>query len=387
MPTLETIPTDLKYLILIQLEELRTLKALCKAVPGYSEILYHHPSIKSTICRSDVRKYEMEASWIDSYIDTPTPVKKHDLEIALNKYAIGYKGISKPAYITAGQNTRDIEARVSNRHRHVYDFYEAFVACWFRGHPGLPPPSASEESRIVKAIYQTWIAIILAEKPNDGFTASLHTTALFECLDFWDNVAVWGVLQYLYRKIYKRVMANMQAMNHAGVLKCFNSRSVPESDISILCLVYGFPEGIIDWIQDDALDAIQVTSRVTEVLSRFPNKTNPGAWMRENLSNMFQITYKSNRVVDNTRPEPPLELDPQPGTGSSRPRYSYPEVLKRDRYLLVTYHLGVETDLLAYVWDERRIEMLQLHAPDLVKVDGMVWSVPMDYDYHSPRRL
>ncbi|KAK6531960.1 hypothetical protein TWF694_003123 [Orbilia ellipsospora] len=373
MTTLETVPDDIKYLFLASLEDVRSLKALCQVSALFAAVFSSRPStIKAKVYFADALKYKNEALWVTSIKSLSAPVDKTIMVTAIDMY-IRTSGTAQAPYTIDGNTyshiSKDLEETLYRNHEAVAELYEDFTKLVFETQL-LPDgvvrthvsPTESEERRIMKALYRTWMVLLICEKIQGPMIIAECTGKLFHTWGFWENVAVWGVLQGLYRGVFKTVVDKLGEMATAGVLSRFNSRSVPESDLTSLCLVYDFPEKTHRWIRKGEMEPGQAASRVLEIFPLVHDR-DPGAWLRDSMSNEYQVVVKAQENLN-------ANGSKQLGDDYARDR---PRVFKRDRYMLGTYFRGVQVDLGAYVWDDWRLEQLlasQIEASMQKKVRG-----------------
>ncbi|KAF3169685.1 hypothetical protein TWF788_010360 [Orbilia oligospora] len=80
--TLESLPIDIKYSILTQLDDFRSLYSLCEASPVYASIYRRHQNlIDETICFQDIQNYRREALWLAVYRDRLYKFQPSRLEV------------------------------------------------------------------------------------------------------------------------------------------------------------------------------------------------------------------------------------------------------------------------------------------------------------------
>ncbi|KAF3276331.1 hypothetical protein TWF970_006293 [Orbilia oligospora] len=263
--TLESLPIDIKYSILTQLDDFRSLYSLCEASPVYASIYHRHQNlIDETICFQDIQNYRREALWlavyrdrlckfqpsglevlqsVAEYISYPSPPTNSTLVEEIKHGAawglLRKENIDPVAFATARTDVRlkwrnysqypvgkkEVDS-LAKTHLFVLEVYQRFIKaellkkCKISGSPSALEEGAkiekisgrerfflatvTEERRIVIAIYRLLLLVNLYFHYRRGFVNMRRDWG------FWENIHIRTVRDFLVDEIEKVAKENIK---------------------------------------------------------------------------------------------------------------------------------------------------------------------------------
>ncbi|KAF3310922.1 hypothetical protein TWF173_009047 [Orbilia oligospora] len=263
--TLESLPIDIKYSILTQLDDFRSLYSLCEASPVYASIYDRHQNlIDETICFQDIQNYRREALWlavyrdrlykfqpsglevlqsVAEYISYPSPPTNSTLDKEIEHGAawglLRKEKIDPVAFATARTDVRlkwrnysqypvgkkEIDS-LAKTHMFVLEVYQRFIKaellkkCRISRSPSALEEevkiekssgrerfclvTVTEERRIVIAIYRLLLLVNLYFHYDRGFVNMRRVWG------FWENIHIRTVRDFLVDEVEKVAEENMR---------------------------------------------------------------------------------------------------------------------------------------------------------------------------------
>ncbi|EGX48075.1 hypothetical protein AOL_s00081g179 [Orbilia oligospora ATCC 24927] len=317
MTTLESLPVDIKFIILTSLPTVRSLKSLCRASSNYETVFVKHQSLveSSVYLTEALTRYSREALWLTQYYQQ---LHTHEDKLALPLKAILeyitypesrslLENFKSPEYAgwpvyssTPSQFTdfakvlshdfntpkvcdnikirKEDEKAIIKYHRTIVGIFQRFVKYELTRIAPDPPGSLekykirnesdgyflvseTEEERIIEGIYRFFVGLEISQNvPYEAVMSSI--SGLWGS---WSVMAVRAIREFLLARIEKAGGHNEEMEIWDDDLGYYDD-GVPEDRLSIpnLVLNFDFPDNIISWI-DGKYDKNHL-SRVQRIL-------------------------------------------------------------------------------------------------------------------------
>ncbi|KAF3290927.1 hypothetical protein TWF970_000185 [Orbilia oligospora] len=317
MTTLESLPVDIKFIILTSLPTVRSLKSLCRASSNYETVFVKHQSLveSSVYLTEALTRYSREALWLTQYYQQ---LHTHEDKLALPLKAIleyitypesrslleNFKSSEYagwPVYSSTPSQFTDFakvlshdfntpkvcdnikirkedEKAIIKYHRTIVGIFQRFVKYELTRIAPDPPgslekykirnesdgyflASETEEERIIEGIYRFFVGLEISQNvPYEAVMSSI--SGLWGS---WSVMAVRAIREFLLARIEKAGGHNEEMEIWDDDLGYYGD-GVPEDRLSIpnLVLNFDFPDNIISWI-DGKYDKNHL-SRVQRIL-------------------------------------------------------------------------------------------------------------------------
>ncbi|EPS39848.1 hypothetical protein H072_6372 [Dactylellina haptotyla CBS 200.50] len=296
---LETVPDDIKFLILLALPDIRSLNALCAASSAYSRVREDFKfSIENEIYFTDALKYSRESVWVAAHRGTLYRyyATEDEVQSAIDEYTM----YPRPILLESGRIGLDgcygakyklLREKIVANHRYIMDLYDELADRDIEKHLGvgiyLPLEDISaeerereetyrfyctpgEEKRIVTALYRSWILSLMTCQHKSTIHKEWYLSVVFASWSFWDFMCVRAVQRILWGEINNLI--DYAIFNNADMLAIEGEQELLDyarrftDTTTSLVLLHDFPANMAVWFlgNEDAPATLDERKEVTK---------------------------------------------------------------------------------------------------------------------------
>ncbi|KAF3940323.1 hypothetical protein ABW19_dt0201146 [Dactylella cylindrospora] len=277
MPSLESLPVDLKFLLLTSITDVDTLVSLLLASRSYNDIFREYkPAIVHSTWMNESARHARESYFVAAFSSKlrDTEATKDEVQSILTQYLESTRGDCTWAYRNDDNKIHLSEEVLMRNHKSLRRLCKFFVANEM--HPRLIPPSpeeqspnqqqkpatATEKERIISALYRLWVCLLLLATRHgrdeeghwDSWTLPERTVAeLFSTWTFWDFMAVKRMKDFFFDQLVPLARLSREQQWLLDYYERSRPMSLSEHAVTqyFFIMSYDFPHNIERWLQGD----------------------------------------------------------------------------------------------------------------------------------------